>query len=112
MILKYCGHKKKEWKFQLPSAPHFERTWERLGKCKKKMLKTILKHRTVFNVALRTALVEAGGILNSRPIIQVSNDAEDTEESTPSHFLLLRANPSYKDAEAGDGEIRTRQLLL
>jgi len=73
------------------------------------MLKAILKHMTVFNVVLRTALVEAEGILNSRPIIQVSNDAEDIKVLTPSHFLLLRANPSYKDAEVGDGEIRTRQ---
>jgi len=89
IVLNYCGHKKTKWKFQLPSAPHFERTWEGLGKCKKKTLKAILKHRTVFKVVLRTALVETEGILNSRPIIQVSNDAEDIEELTPRHFFVV-----------------------
>ena len=48
---------------------------------------------------LRTALVDAEGILNSRPITHVTNDAGDIEALTPNHFLLLQGNPSYEDAE-------------
>ena len=48
---------------------------------------------------LRTALVEAKGILNSRLITDVSSNAGDFEALTPNHFLLLRANPSYGDTD-------------
>ena len=59
---------------------------------------------------LRTALVEAEGILNSRPITHVSNDAGDIEALTPNHFLLLRSNPSYEDAEVSDREINSTKM--
>ena len=59
---------------------------------------------------LRTTLVEIEGILNSRPITHVSNDAEDIEALTPNQFLLLRANPSYGDAEVSDGEINSTKM--
>ena len=59
---------------------------------------------------LRTALVEAEGILNSRPITHVSSDAGDIETLTPNHFLLLQANPSYEDADVSDWEINSKNL--
>ena len=58
--------------------------------CAKKTLKSVLQNRIVAKEALRTALVEADGVLNSRPITHVSNDAGDIEALTPNH-LLLRA---------------------
>ncbi len=58
----------------------------------------------------RTALVEAEGIVNSRSITHVPNDAGDIEALTPNHFLLMRANPSYEDAEFGDREINSTKL--
>ena len=61
--------------------------------------------RTVSKEVLRTALVEAEGIVNSRPTTHVSNDAGDIEALTPNQFLLLWANTSYEDAEVRDREI-------
>ena len=52
----------------------------------------------------------AGLILNSRPITHVSNDAGDIEALTPNHFLLLRANLSYEDAEVSDREINSTKM--
>ena len=66
--------------------------------------------RIVSKEVLRTALVEAEGILNSRPITHESNDAGDIEALTPNHFLLLRENPSYKDAEFSDREINSTKM--
>ena len=40
----------------------------------------------------------------------MSNDAGDIEVLTPNHFLLLRANPSYKDAEVSDREINSTKM--
>ena len=59
---------------------------------------------------LRNALVEAEGILNSRPITHVPNDAGDIEALRPNHFLLSRANPSYEDAEVSDREINSTKM--
>ena len=58
-----------------PSAPHFRGACERLVQCTKKALEAILADKTVYKEVLRIALVEAEGILNSRPITRVSNDA-------------------------------------
>ena len=72
--------------------------------CAKKTLKSVLQNRIVAKEALRTALVEADGVLNSRPITHVSNDAGDIEALAPNHFLLLRANSSNEEAEVSERE--------
>lgn len=40
----------------------------------------------------------------------VSNDAGDIKALTPNRFLLLRANPSYEDAEVSDSEISSTKM--
>ena len=60
--------------------------------------------------ALRTALVEAEGVLNSRPITHVSSDAGDIETLTPNHFLLLRANLNNEEAEVSGRDINATKL--
>ena len=67
--------------------------------CTKKTLKDVLQNRIVAREALKTALVEAEGKLNSQPITHVSSDAGDIEALTSNHFLLLPANPSYDEAD-------------
>ena len=64
----FCAAKDIEWNFQLPSASHFGGPWERFVQCTKKTLKSMLQNRIVAKEALRTALLEAEGILSSRPI--------------------------------------------
>ena len=78
--------------------------------CAKKSLKSVLQNRIVAKEALRTALVEADGVLNSRPITHVSNDAGDIEVLTPNHFLLLRANSSNEETEVSEREINATKL--
>ena len=109
-IQNFCAPKEIKWKFQLPSALHFGGAWERVVQCTKKMLKAILADRVVSKEVLRTAIVEAEGILNSRPITHVSNDAGDIKALTPNHFLLLRMNLSCEDAEVSDREINLTKM--
>ena len=73
-VQNFCAPKEIEWNFQPPNAPHFGGAWERLVQCTK-TLKATLANRIVSKEVLRTALVEAEGILNSRPITHVANDA-------------------------------------
>ena len=67
----FCVPNEVEWNFQPPSAPHFGGAWEGLVQCTRKNLKSVLQNRIVAKEALRTALVEAEGILNSRPITRL-----------------------------------------
>ena len=69
-IQNFCAPKEIEWKFQPSSALHFGGAWKRLVQCTKKTLKAILAHRTVSKGVLRTALVEAKGILSMCPMMQ------------------------------------------
>ena len=108
-IQNVCAPKEIEWNFQPPSAPHFGGAWERLVQCTKKTLKSVLQNRIVTKEALRITLVEAEGILISRPITHVSRDASDIETPTPNHFLLLRANPSNEEADVSAKEISTQR---
>ena len=109
-VQNFCSPKEIEWNFRPPSAPHFGGAWEGLVQCSKKTLKAILKDRVVPKQALRTALVEAEGKLNSRPITHVSSDAGDIKALTPNHLLLLRANPSFEDANVSNREVNSTKL--
>ena len=109
-IQNFGAPKEIEWNFQPPSAPHFGGAWERLVQCSKKILKANLNNRLFPKEALRTALVEAEGILNNRPITHVSSNAGDVEALTPNNLLLLCANPSYEDANVGDSEVNSTKL--
>ena len=95
----FCARKEIEWNFQPPSAPYFVGAWRRLVQCTKKTLKAVLQNRIVAREALKTALVEAEGKLNSQLITHVSSEAGDIEALTSNHFLLLPANPSYDEAD-------------
>ena len=67
--------------------------------CAKKTLKSLLQNRIFGKDALRNALVEAEGVLNSRRITHVSNDAGDIETLTLNHF------PCNEEAEVSEREI-------
>ena len=107
----FCAPKGINWNFNPASAPHFGGAWERIVQCTEKTPRAIVLDRVVPKEVLRTALVEAEGILNSRPIIHVSSDAGDIEALTPNHFLLLRENPSHEDADVSDREINSKKTL-
>ena len=40
----------------------------------------------------------------------MSSNARDIKALTPNHLLLLRANPSYEDANVGDREVNSTKL--
>ena len=80
---------------------HIAARWcvEEVSALYQEYLKAVLQNRIVAREVLRSARVEAEGMLNSRPITQVSSDAGDIEALTSNHFLLLPANSSYDEAD-------------
>ena len=91
-IQRYLHQIEIEWHFNPPLASHMGGIWERMVRSVKKILKVLLKNQVVTDEVLQTLLTEVEGILNSRPITQVSQDSRDLEPLTPKHLLLLRPN--------------------
>ncbi|XP_053685875.1 uncharacterized protein LOC128735413 [Sabethes cyaneus] len=77
------------WKFIPPAAPHMGGAWERLVRSVKVAIGAILHcPRKPDDETLETVLLEAEGMINSRPLTVVPLESADREALTPNHFLL------------------------
>ena len=59
--------------------------------------------------ALRTFFCEAEAIVNSRPIVKISDDATDESVLTPNHLLLGSGDPSFTWGDFEMGEAYRKQ---
>ena len=75
------------WQFNPPHAPHRGGTWERVVGLFKRTLSGISKGDVLHYDTFATAVVEAEGILNRRPLTHISTDSKDMEALTPTHLL-------------------------
>ncbi|XP_037828691.1 uncharacterized protein LOC119616429 [Lucilia sericata] len=76
-----------EWKFIPPSAPHMGGLWEAGVKSFKIHFRKIAgAHKFNFE-EFSTLLARIESVLNSRPISPMSEDPDDLQALTPSHFL-------------------------
>ncbi|XP_062702726.1 uncharacterized protein LOC134285619 [Aedes albopictus] len=78
-----------KWVFNPPSAPHMGGSWERLVRSIKIAFAALTTTRNPDDETLLTLMIEAEGIVNSRPLTCVPLDAESEAALTPNHFLLL-----------------------
>ncbi|KAM8701945.1 hypothetical protein ACLKA7_000710 [Drosophila subpalustris] len=92
IMVKYDSIK---WHFNPPGAPHMGGAWERLVRSTKTVLKSICPTYSFNDESLRSALMEAEYIINSRPLTFVSLESADDIALTPNHLLLGSAD-GYK----------------
>ena len=77
-----------EWKFIPPGAPHMGGIWEAGVKSVKSLFRKVIgSHRLTFE-ELTTVLARVEAVLNSRPMVPMSDDASSLEALTPGHFLV------------------------
>lgn len=79
-----------KWTFNTPCTLHHGGVWERCIRLTRKVLNVLLKEQTLDDESLLTYMCEVEAILNSRPLVAVSDDPTDLETLTPNHLLLLR----------------------
>lgn len=77
-----------DWIFNSPGHPEAGGCWERMVQCVKRVLVMTLKERAPRVETLRTLLIEAANIVNSRPLTHVPVSPSDEEPITPNHFLI------------------------
>ncbi|XP_058449316.1 uncharacterized protein LOC131429282 [Malaya genurostris] len=75
------------------NSSHMGGAWERLVRSIETAMETTYNNdRKLDDEGLETMVVEAEGIVNSRPLTYLPLDAEESEALTPNHFLLGSSN--------------------
>ena len=100
-----------QWQFQTPVASHMSGAWERLIRSVRKSMKAVIGHPNAYvtKETLRTIFAEVVTILNSRPLCASSDDPNDFEALTPSHFLLQRQNVALPPGHFTNHDLNCRK---
>ena len=80
-----------QWYFNPPGAPHFGCLWKAAVKSTRRHLVRLIGESTLTFEKLSTLLSCIEACLNSRPLIQMIDDANDLPIFTPAHFLIGRS---------------------
>ena len=76
-----------EWSFIPASTPHYGGVWERVVGLFKRHLATQMSKEPLQVDALNSLVVEIEGIINKRPLSELSADPRDLDPITPAHLL-------------------------
>ena len=98
-----------EWKFNQLSGPWMGRVWVSLIKQVKRSLKSVTNHQVFTKETLVTILCEIKSILNQQPLTAISDDCQDFEVLTPSHFLIGAYSPNLLPGVFSNSEINHKK---
>ncbi|XP_055604887.1 uncharacterized protein LOC129753110 [Uranotaenia lowii] len=96
-----------KWIFIPPKTPHMGGCWERMVRSVKAAMEASTSAgRKLNDEGLNTLVVDAEGIVNSRPLTYLPLETEQSEALTPNHFLLGSSNGvKQAEVEATDPKI-------
>ncbi|XP_046402966.1 uncharacterized protein LOC124168742 [Ischnura elegans] len=77
-----------EWRFNPPTAPHFDGIWEAAVKSTKHHLRRVIGETKLTFEELSTLLCQVEACLNSRTLVPLSDDPNEIQALTPAHFLI------------------------
>ncbi|XP_051165958.1 uncharacterized protein LOC127284527 [Leptopilina boulardi] len=103
-----------EWHFSPPRTPHFGGIWEAAVKSLKTHLRRTIGEILFTYEELYTYMCEVEAILNSRPLTPISNDPNDMDALTPSHFLIgssMMTIPSLDFSQTPTNRLSSWQLV-
>ncbi|KAH8341780.1 hypothetical protein KR074_009122, partial [Drosophila pseudoananassae] len=86
-LLDFCSMESIEWHFIPPRSPHFGGLWEAAVKTAKHHFYRAVASAVLGFEELRTLLCHIGAVINSRPLLSLSENPADLDVLTPAHFL-------------------------
>ncbi|XP_058840273.1 uncharacterized protein LOC131695773 [Topomyia yanbarensis] len=87
-ITSTCAEEGITWHLVPPKAPHFGGLWEAAIKVAKKQLYRQLGPSRLSFEDVGTVLSQIEALMNSRPLLPMSDDPDDLAALTPAHFLI------------------------
>lgn len=96
-LQQHCSKAQITWHFNPPASPHFGGLWEAGVKSVKSLILRTIGSHSLTHEELNTLLTQIEATLNSRPLSAMSNDPNDLEVLTPSHFLTLEPSTSLPE---------------
>ena len=89
-VPKACSAQGMEWVFIPPGSPNFGGLWEAAVKSAKSKLKKVMGKQVLTYEELTTLCCDVEAILNSRPLVPMTDDPRDLDALTPFKLLTLR----------------------
>lgn len=99
LVSNFLSSYKIQWKFIPPRSPHWGGIWEAAVKSIKYHLNRIVGSAHLTFEELATILCQIEAILNSRPLVPISSDAQDLQCLTPGHFLIGESLTSFPEKD-------------
>ncbi|KAH8266537.1 hypothetical protein KR026_007333, partial [Drosophila bipectinata] len=94
-LLEFCSMESIEWHFIPPRSPHFGGLWEAAVKTAKHHFYRAVGSAVLGFEELRTLLCHIGAVINSRPLLSLSENPADLDVLTPAHFLTGGPSVSF-----------------
>lgn len=110
----YFSDHRINWHFIPARSPHHGGIWESAVRSFKYHLKRVIGDNHLNFEQFYTLLTQVEAILNSRPILPLSNDPTDIDALTPGHFLIgesLVAVPQSHDSDIPTNRLRQYKQL-
>lgn len=95
-----CAKRGIEWAFNCPANPEAGGCWERMVRSVKRVLAVTLHEVAPQVETLRSLLIEAANLVNSRPLTHVPVESSESEPLTPNHFLIGTSNATLVSTDA------------
>ena len=111
-LVNFVNERNCEWLTIPPRAPHFGGLWEAAIKSMKRHMRRVKGLKVLSVEVFLTIINQIEAILNSRPLVALSNDRNDPVALTPAHFLIGGSMLAAPQGESEDANINTRYKLL
>lgn len=111
-IQEEATNKNIEWLFNCPGNPSSGGVWERLIRIIKRILNKTLKDTAPRVETLRSLLIEAENIINSRPLTDIPISSFEDEPLTPNHFLIGCVNSTQTPSNSDENICLRKQWRI
>lgn len=98
----YCLDEKIQFNFIPSYSPVFGGLWEAGVKSAKFHIKRVMGGTELTYEQFNTLIIQVEGILNSRPLVALSQDPSDLDYLTPGHFLIGAAITSFPEPDLSE----------